>query len=89
MVIDYKISTSSTDIKIKDIRTLINDNPIFKSKYETNEISYRSLKNTILEVTVYYEDLSYTMISQTAKTNLIDLISNCGGLLGLFIGTSF
>ena len=89
MLIDYKISTSSNDIELQDIRNLIDNNLIFKSKYGTDEISYQSLKNTILEVKIYYEDLSYTMISQTAKTSLLDLVSNCGGLLGLFIGTSF
>jgi adenylosuccinate lyase len=39
--------------------------------------------------TVYYEDLKYTYISQQAKVEFIDLISNIGGSLGLFLGISF
>ena len=33
--------------------------------------------------------LSYVIISQQAKTNILDVISNIGGLLGLFLGFSF
>ena len=39
--------------------------------------------------TIYYKDLEYTQISQLPKTKLFDIISNIGGLLGVFIGISF
>jgi hypothetical protein len=38
---------------------------------------------------VFYEDLKYTLISQQPKMQFIDLISNIGGSLGLFVGISF
>lgn len=38
---------------------------------------------------VYYKDLKYTFISQQPKVELFDLISNIGGILGLFLGVSF
>ena len=41
------------------------------------------------KLTVYYDSLKYTLVSQQPKTLLIDLIPNIGGILGLFIGTSF
>jgi len=37
---------------------------------------------------VYFQDLKYTEISQTVKTSVIDLISNLGGALGIFLGVS-
>jgi hypothetical protein len=40
-------------------------------------------------INVYYSDLKYTVLKQIAKMSLIDLISNLGGLLGLFVGISF
>ena len=36
----------------------------------------------------YYDSWSYTKIDEIAKFELIDLIPNIGGTLGLFIGVS-
>jgi hypothetical protein len=38
---------------------------------------------------VYYADSTYTTITELAKQEFLDLISNIGGNLGLFIGISF
>ena len=38
---------------------------------------------------VYFDSLDYTLIDQMPKMNMLDLISNIGGNLGLFIGVSF
>lgn len=45
--------------------------------------------NDSLELTVYFPELKYTVVSENPKTEFFGLISNIGGLLGLFIGTSF
>ncbi len=45
--------------------------------------------NDCVYFTIFYEKLSYTLIDQIPKTNALDLISNIGGNLGLFIGVSF
>ena len=42
-----------------------------------------------LALNIYYNSLSYTETDEIAKTNLIELISNIGGTLGLFTGASF
>ena len=39
-------------------------------------------------LSVFYVDGSYTYISQKVKTKWVDLISNIGGTLGVFIGVS-
>jgi len=38
---------------------------------------------------IYFEDFKYSLISQQPKIELFSLISNLGGILGLFIGFSF
>jgi hypothetical protein len=38
---------------------------------------------------VFYKDLSYTAVHQLAKTNIMDFVSNIGGLIGLFVGATF
>jgi hypothetical protein len=51
--------------------------------------TYENVSKTYYLVNVYYEDLKYTLISQQPKIELFGLISNLGGILGLFIGFSF
>jgi hypothetical protein len=59
---------------------------LFPKKDQTpiNEI-----KESLLTVYIFFEDMEYTFISQHAKTELWDLISSIGGLFGLFLGFSF
>jgi hypothetical protein len=40
-------------------------------------------------LSLYYEKLQYTKLSEIPKTQPFDLVSNIGGILGLFIGCSF
>ena len=51
--------------------------------------NYQELKNNVLALNIYFSDLSFTLIGQQAKMVFLDLISNIGGLLGLFVGMSF
>jgi len=56
----------------------------------TNDFKkYENVSKTFFSINVYYEDLKYTLISQQPKIELFGLISNLGGILGLFIGFSF
>jgi hypothetical protein len=41
------------------------------------------------KIYVYFDDLKYTLISEQPKFDFIDLVSNIGGSLGLFLGISF
>ena len=43
----------------------------------------------MVSINIFYDDLSYTAITEDAKMSQVDLVSNLGGLLGLFIGISF
>jgi hypothetical protein len=54
-----------------------------------SRISQTLSSDNITAIYVFYEDLKYTLISQQPKLQFIDLISNIGGSLGLFVGISF
>jgi len=54
-----------------------------------SSVDLDDLKKSVYMVSIYFEDLKYTLISQQAKTNLMDLVSSIGGSLGLFMGASF
>ena len=62
------------------------DDDIKDSKIYDN---YKDVKENYANFYVYYSDLQYTTISESAKTKLSDLISNVGGTFGLFMGISF
>jgi hypothetical protein len=51
--------------------------------------TYENVSKTFFSISVYYKDLKYTLISQQPKIELFDLVSNLGGILGLFIGFTF
>ena len=56
---------------------------------QTSPVTLTDLKRSVYMVTIFYEELKYAFISQQAKTEVWDLVSNIGGSLGLFLGLSF
>ncbi len=65
----------------------VEDVPVAKFQNET--LTYDLLKQSVLSLNVYFDQLSYTQISREAKLEIVDLVSGIGGLLGLFLGMSF
>ena len=49
----------------------------------------QDIKENFVEIKVYYPKLEYTRIDEFAKITELDLISNIGGTMGLFLGMSF
>lgn len=88
--IAYYISTSSANFPSNTYVDRIIDDSKIKSKYPAGyNLSSDNLKNSLLAFNIYYQDLSYSEITQIPKSDIIDLVSGMGGLLGLFIGVSF
>jgi hypothetical protein len=56
---------------------------------QLNNVSYETIKSRTLELNIYYAELSYTKISESPQTSIIDLFSNIGGTMGLYVGVSF
>lgn len=54
----------------------------------TSADSHSLAKQSLLALNVYFDDLKYTLISESPKTSIFDLIANIGSALGLFIGIS-
>ena len=65
--------------------------PIECNSYEfQKEISSVSEFNTnVTRLKMFYRTLKYTLVKEKNKYPLEDLISNIGGILGLFVGISF
>lgn len=52
-------------------------------------MTYDNVKQSMVSLNINYADMSYVYIEQSAKMEIIDLISGIGGVLGLFLGMSF
>jgi hypothetical protein len=87
---EFKISTSFLNYPhLSKVNGLLN-NPIIKSKYENiSNITVNQLRESVVSVAIYYDDLSYTVISKKPAMILLDLISAIGGIMGIFLGISF
>jgi len=63
--------------------------PVVEKRLNITINSTKELSKNILEITVFFDSLKYTKISQTPKTTLSALVSNLGGSTGLFLELSF
>ena len=87
---EFRISTSFLAYPHLSKVKSLSENPIIKSKYENiSNVTVNQLRESIVSVAIYYEDLSYTVISKEPKISLLDLISSIGGIMGIFLGISF
>ena len=48
--------------------------------------TYENVSRSFVSIAVYFDDLKYTLINQKPKIEIFDLISNMGGIFGLFLG---
>jgi len=58
---------------------------LYLNENKLNNIS----KDDLILINVYYPRLEYISVEQMAKTEFFGLISNIGGIFGLFLGLSF
>ena len=102
--ITYSLSVSHSSYPNPEYAKYLKSQPIIQSKFQNSktssinstldknysiEISDRELKQSIAAIRIYYNDLKYTFVTQIPKMNILDLLANVGGQLGLFIGISF
>ena len=89
--ISYDLSVSSLVYPSKQLFNLfINDETALKHyrKLSNENVTYERLREQYLALNVFYLSTKYTLISQVPKASIVDLISNMGGALGIFLGFS-
>ncbi len=93
--ITYQVtSTFSNYPNYKYALNSLISNPILTSKLmmdTSNETmsKYDLVKQSVLSLNVYYDQLGFIEITREVKLEIVDLVSGIGGLLGLFLGMSF
>jgi hypothetical protein len=61
---------------------------VFSEKGYIFNITYEEFRSRAIELNVYYNSLTYAKLSESPKTSIVDLFSNIGGTLGLYVGVS-
>lgn len=76
--------------KVYPSRGNISDEMIARLSFDVSNLTtYEQLKKHYVQICVFYKKIGYTLISQEAKTETFNFVSNIGGVLGLFLGISF
>ena len=57
-------------------------------KYHPTNVTDDLVRKQVAKVSIFYEKLSVQRIAESAKTSEVSLLSDVGGLLGLWIGSS-
>jgi len=82
--IEYSLSTYTLDYPNTGNISERDKTKHFSSKFET----YEEVQKSFYSLVIYYKDLKYTFVKEEADMVLADLVSNIGGILGVFIGYS-
>ncbi|CAF1045883.1 unnamed protein product [Brachionus calyciflorus] len=80
---NYKIFYSFNDFINEKNNEDLNNFYNFTGKYK------RQMKKDLISLFFYYETLSYEEITEKESIDLVGLLSNLGGIAGLFLGISF
>ena len=59
-----------------------------KSSLDIDLSTYELFKESYLALNIFYPSTQFTKITISPKTSVIDLISNVGGSIGIFLGFS-
>ena len=85
----YEISAFQSDYpSYNEYLNLLNNSALISKFPNGNLTSINELKQSLYKIYIYFENLEYTEISQQPQYTIWNLISNIGGLFGLFLGLS-
>ena len=87
---EFDLQVSSLDYPtVEDYELIIKDKNYFlrvENVVRDNITSFDDYKKYFLLVNIFLSNLQYTEITETPKTSIIELISNMGGSMGIFLG---
>ena len=89
--LEYQITpTYSQYPSINYAKEELTSSPLIKSKLTNDSKSnYELIKQSVLSLNIYYDDFVTAEFIQSPKSDIFDLVSNIGGIMGVFVGASF
>ena len=84
---EYKLKTMSTNLSPEIYyNNLKNKNN--QSIFQNETLTIDFFRQNSIKINIYYDTLADTIITESESINIISLLSNLGGTLGLFLGIS-
>ena len=86
----YTYFASMNDFPTQSFVSSLSQMQTIKNIYPSDsDRNYQNFKQSLSMVSIYYGQLQETIIEQSPKMQITDLVSTIGGILGLFLGMSF
>jgi hypothetical protein len=86
--VNFDLKFTFSPLSTRFIREL-RKHPNVISKYQDiSLVTDEQISNSVIMLDIYFESLTYTEIAEVPVFTIINLISNIGGTLGLFLGLS-
>ncbi len=85
---DFTFSLTSQTSSGIGYAKLIRETPTFLSDFNSTPITVDTASNKFVQLFVYYDSLKYTSSTDTPSMDIVTLLGNIGGTLGLFLGIS-
>jgi hypothetical protein len=86
---EYKYTIASNQLDPTWFSDFILKRPNISKDFMNKTIDMNKVRESVVSLNVYYNSLSYTLATESPKLDIISLLSNIGGSLGLFMGVSF
>ena len=88
--VQYQMTISQIDYPTEELADLMKQDPIIRGKFNHSiPLTYKDLKKSLASLNIYYDELGYKIIKELPAQYLLSLVSNIGGIIGLFLGISF
>ena len=78
----YYLTLSATKLNLNYYQNFLKEKNL-------TALNFEDQKNALIKFNVYFDSFSYKLITETPSINVVELFSNIGGTLGLFLGVSF
>ena len=84
----YKTVIRSNNLPGDIFVNYVQKNRNLSSDFVTKPINSETVSQSIVSLNIFYESLSYTLSTESPQMDVISLLANIGGHLGLFLGIS-
>ena len=83
-----EFSATTSNFPSKEYGELLKNFDIMKKNLGSSSINFDEITKNSLALNIYFNDLEYTQIEETEKNDIVDLVANVSGSVGVFIGIS-
>jgi hypothetical protein len=85
--ITYSYSSSMSEYPTKSYAYALMQNPMILRQFKNKTLAtFDEIRKRVISVNIFYNELAETLITAQPKTDIPSLVSNIGGILGLFLG---